>query len=89
MKETMTAVKAMNKIMYFMTNCSYDDVQKLVYETFDGNLADHIFGKYQEMLEYTRMAFFNLYFELDSECKLKICEYIYNTYNSEQKIVTV
>lgn len=79
-------VKAMNKIMFFMVNCGYNDVRKLLYNTFDSYLADHIFSKYKEQIENTRMAFFNIYFEVDKECKKKICEYIANNYNDEQKL---
>ena len=79
-------VKAMNKIMFFMVNCGYSDVHKLVYSVFDSNLANHIFGIYENELEYTRFAFFNMYFRVDSDIKKKICTYIAQNYNDEQKL---
>ena len=42
------SAKAMNKIMFFMVNCGYDEVKTLCYKAFDNNLADHIFNKYLE-----------------------------------------
>lgn len=86
MNETSTSVQAMNKIMFFMGNCGYYEVKDILYEVFDGYLADHIFGKYQKKLEYSRMAFFDLYFEIDSDCKRKICEYIDKNFTGYQKI---
>jgi hypothetical protein len=62
-------VKAMNKIMFFMMNCGYNEVRKLLYNTFDSYLADHIFSKYKEQIENTRMAFFNIYFEVDKNVR--------------------
>ena len=87
MRETFMAdnasAKAMNKVMFFMANCGYYEVKDLCYKAFDNNLADHIFGKYIEKLDYSRMAFFDLYFDLDSDCKRKICNYITKNYHSE------
>ena len=79
-------VKAMNKIMFFMVNCGYHDVHKLVYSVFDSNLANHIFKIYESELDNTRLAFFNIYFHVDSDCKKKICAYISQNYNDEQKL---
>ena len=56
MRETFMAdnasAKSMNKIMFFMANCGYDEVKKLCYTAFDNNLAEHIFNKYLEKCEY-------------------------------------
>lgn len=79
-------INAMNKVMFFMVNCGYDDVKKLIYETFDSNLAGHIFAKYDDMRMYDNMAFFNLYFEVDSDCKRQILNYIAENYNSAYPI---
>ena len=79
-------VLAMNKIMFFMVNCGYNEVHKLVYSVFDSNLADHIFKIYESELENTRFAFFNIYFRVDSDIKKKICTYIAQNYNDEQKL---
>ena len=79
-------IKAMNKIMFFMVNCGYNDVHKLVYSVFDSNLANHIFKIYESELDNTRLAFFNIYFHVDSDCKKKICTYIAQNYNDEQKL---
>lgn len=79
-------VKAMNKIMFFMVNCGYNEVHKLVYSVFDSNLANHIFKIYESELDNTRLAFFNIYFHVDSDCKKKICTYIAQNYNDEQKL---
>lgn len=81
-----TSIKAMNKVMYYMVNFGYDDVKKLIYETFDSNLAEHIFNKYQDMRMYNNMAFFDLYFEVDNDCKRQILKYIAENYNSEGQI---
>ena len=81
-------VNAMNKIMFFMDNCGYNDVYKLVYSLFDSNLADHIFKIYESELDNTRLAFFNIYFHVDSDIKKKICTYIAQNYNDEQKLYT-
>ena len=77
-------VKAMNKIMFFMANCGYDDVKRLVYTAFEDDeyLANQIFGKYEEMVSFTRMAFFELYFKVDKSCKKRILEYIDSNYNA-------
>lgn len=80
------SIKAMNKVMYYMVTCGYDDVKKLIYESFDSNLADHIFGKYQDMSMYNNMAFFDLYFEVDSDCRRQILNYIAENYNNECRI---
>ena len=79
-------VKAMNKIMFFMDNCGYMDVYNLIYSVFDSNLADRIFKIYESELDNTRLAFFNIYFYVDSDCKKKICTYITQNYNDEQKL---
>ena len=79
-------VKAMNKIMFYMVNCGYNDVHKLVYSVFDRNLANHIFEIYEYELNNTRFAFFNIYFRVDSDIKKKICTYIVQNYNDEQKL---
>ena len=73
-------------IMFFMVNCGYNDVHKLVYSVFDSNLANHIFKIYENELDNTRLAFFNIYFHVDSDCKKKICTYIAQNYNDEQKL---
>ena len=86
MNETSTSVQGMNKIMFFMMNCGYYEVRDLLYDAFNSNLAEHIFNKYVEKLEYSGMAFFNLYFELDSDCKRNICEYIDKNFTGYQKI---
>ena len=74
-------INAMNKVMFFMVNCGYDDVKKLIYEAFDSNLASYIFAKYDDMRMYDNMAFFNLYFEVDSDWKRQILNYIAENYN--------
>lgn len=86
MNETSASVQGMNKIMFFMANCGYYEVKDLCNSTFDSNLADHIFRKYIDKLDYSRMAFFDLYFDLDSDCKRAICEYIDKNYTGYQKI---
>ena len=86
MNETSTSVQAMNKIMFFMVNCGYYEAKDLIYEVFDGYLADHIFAKYRDKEDRSRMPFFDLYFEVDSDCKRKICEYIDQKFTSYQKI---
>lgn len=80
-------IKAMNKIMFFVTNCYHDDVERLIYNSFDKNLANNIYNKYLELLEFSHLAFIELYFDVDSECKKKICQYILNHYDSEPKII--
>lgn len=79
-------VKAMNKIMFFMANCGYNEVKHLLYNTFDIQIADHIFNKYKKAAQYSERPFFDVYFEVDSDCKKKICVYILNNFNGEQKI---
>lgn len=86
MNETSTSVQAMNKIMFFMVNCGYYEVRDLLYDTFDDRLAEHIFRKYLDRVERSRTAFFDLYFDLDSDCKRKICEYIDKNFTGYQKI---
>ena len=86
MNETSTSVQAMNKIMFFMVNCGYYEVKDLCDAAFDSNLANHIFRKYLDKIEISRTAFFDIYFELDSDCKRKICEYIDKNYTGYQKI---
>lgn len=86
MNETSISTQAMNKIMFFMANCGFYEVKELLFSTFDDRLADHIFDKYLVKVEYTRMAFFDLYFEIDSDCKRKICEYIDQKFTGYQKI---
>jgi hypothetical protein len=81
-----TSINAMNKIMFFMVNCGYNDVKKLVFNVFDSHIANHILYKYDKKINYTNNAFFNLYFEVDSDCKKKICEYILNNYDEEPKL---
>lgn len=78
-----TSLQSMNKVMFFMANCGYDDVKRLVYTAFEDDeyLANHIFGKYEEMASFTRMAFFELYFKIDNSCKKRILEYIGSNYN--------
>lgn len=79
-----TSLQSMNKVMFFMANCGYDDVKRLIYTAFEDDeyLANHIFGKYEEMVSYTRMAFFELYFKIDNSCKKRILEYIDSNYNA-------
>lgn len=72
---------AMNKVMYFMANCGYDAVKELIYNSFDKNMADHIFDKYMEIIKYSSRPFFELYFIVDSDCKKAILNYIENNYN--------
>ena len=76
------SIKAMNKIMFFMVNCGSHEVKQLLYSVFDSNLACHIFDKYIDM----RLSFFNIYFEVDVNCRKKICEYILLNYNEEQQL---
>lgn len=80
------SIKAMNKIMFFMVNCGSHEVKQLLYSVFDSNLACHIFDKYIDMRLYTNDAFFNIYFEVDVNCRKKICEYILLNYNEEQQL---
>lgn len=93
MRETFMAdnasAKAMNKIMFFMANCGYDEVKKLCHTAFDNNLAEHIFNKYLEKCEYSGRPFFDLYFDVDSDCKRKICNYITTNYHSEGQLKEV
>lgn len=93
MRETFMAdnasAKSMNKIMFFMANCGYDEVKKLCYTAFDNNLAAHIFNKYLEKCEYSGRPFFELYFDVDSDCKRKICNYITKNYHSEGQLKEV
>ena len=93
MRETFMAdnasAKAMNKVMFFMANCGYDEVKKLCYKAFDNNLAEHIFNKYLEKCEYSGRPFFELYFDVDSDCKRKICNYITKNYHSEGQLKEV
>ena len=79
-----TSLQSMNKVMFFMANCGYDDVKRLVYTAFEDDeyLANYIFGKYEEMVSFTRMAFFELYFKIDNSCKKRILEYIDSNYNA-------
>ena len=77
------AMQAMNKVMFYMVNCGYYEVRDLLYAVFDSHLADHIFGKYKEKVERSRMAFFDLYFEVDNDCKRKILTYINENYKCE------
>lgn len=79
-----TSLQSMNKVMFFMANCGYDDVKRLVYTAFEDDeyLANYIFGKYEEMVTFTRMAFFELYFKIDNSCKKRILEYIDSNYNA-------
>ena len=79
-----TSLQSMNKVMFFMANCGYDDVKRLVYNAFEDDeyLANHIFGKYEEMVSFTRMAFFELYFKVDKSCKKRNLEYIDSNYNA-------
>jgi hypothetical protein len=86
MSETSTSVQAMNKIMFFMANCGFYEVKDICYSVFDSKLADHIFDKYLVKVERTRMAFFDIYFELDSDCKRAICKYIDEKFTGYQKI---
>lgn len=83
------SARMMNKIMFFMANCGYDDVEKLCFKAFDNNLAVHIFGKYLEKCEYSSKPFFDLYFDVDNDCKRKICDYIFNTYHDESRLKDV
>ena len=93
MRETFMAdnasAKSMNKVMFFMANCGYDEVKKLCYKAFDKNLAEHIFNKYLEKCEYSGRPFFELYFDVDSDCKRKICNYITKNYHSEGQLKDV
>lgn len=79
-----TSLQSMNKVMFFMANCGYDDVKRLVYTAFEDDeyLANYIFGKYEEMVSFTRLAFFELYFKIDNSCKKRILEYIDSNYNA-------
>lgn len=79
-----TSLQSMNKVMFFMANCGYDDVKRLIYTAFEDDeyLANHIFGKYEEMVSHTRMAFFELYFKIDKSCRKRILEYIDSNYNA-------
>ena len=93
MRETFMAdnasAKAMNKSMFVMVNCGYDEVKKLCNKAFDNNLAEHIFNKYLEKCEYSGRPFFDLYFDVDSDCKRKICNYITKNYHSEGQLKEV
>jgi hypothetical protein len=85
-QDNIDSIKSMNKIMFFMANCGYTEVKKLVNDVFDSHIANHILYKYDKKINYTNNAFFNLYFEVDSDCKKKICEYILNNYDEEPKL---
>lgn len=82
-----TAAKSMNKAMFFMANCTHDDVKKLVYKAFDYHMAEHIFGMYTDNINSSSMPFFDVYFQVDKDCKAKICDYIKKNYNKEEKLV--
>ena len=79
-----TSLQSMNKVMFFMANCGYDEVKRLIYTAFEDDeyLANHIFGKYEEMVSYTRMAFFELYIKIDKSCRKRILQYIDSNYNA-------
>ena len=85
--ENIESVNAMNKIMHFMANCGYSDIKKLVFDVFDSAIANHILYKYDNQLKYTKNSFFNIYFEVDNDCKKKICEYILKYYSIEHKLI--
>ena len=86
MNETSASVQGMNKIMFFMVNCGYYEVRDLLYDAFDDRLAEHIFRKYLDRVERSRTAFFDIYFDVDSDCKRAICKYIDEKFTGYQKI---
>lgn len=77
-------IDAMNKALYFFADCGINDVKKILYNSFDEDLAEHILSKYNNC--YSEMPFLELYFQLDDNCKKEILLYIAHNYENEQKL---
>lgn len=89
------SARMMNKIMFFMANAGWNEVETMVSKCFVGNLyevgteANHIWQKYVDLTETSRTPTTDLYFAVDRDCKRKICDYIFTTYHDESRLKDV
>lgn len=89
------SARMMNKIMFFMANAGWNEVETMVSKCFVGDLyevgteANHIWQKYVDLTETSRTPTTDLYFAVDRDCKRKICDYIFTTYHDESRLKDV